>query len=96
MLNPELGALLFQVALHRSAGCARPLLIEIECRHPLQAAGLREVIEIARQHHGSGLGQLQRQDLVAGRVTRCGLEDDGAVTEHIALVGLDHERLAFA
>jgi hypothetical protein len=50
-------------------------------------------IEIAGQQDISSIGELEKQGLVAGRMTRGELDDHGAITEHIITLPVQEHRL---
>src|SRR5262249_8683400 len=94
VLNPQLRAVLLHEFFDHLAALRGLLLVGVEGRNFLERDLFRVVIEITRQQDTPGLGELEIQGLVPGRMTGRELDDHGAVAEHIMILAVQHNRLA--
>jgi hypothetical protein len=94
VLDPELRAILFYELFDHRPAPGGLLLVGVEGRNLLERDLFGIVIEIARQQHVPGVGELEKQRLVPGRMTRRGLDDHGAVAKHIMILAVQHNRFA--
>src|SRR5258707_10662332 len=94
VLNPQLRVVLFHEFFDHLAALRGLLLVGVEGRNFLVRDLFRIVIEIARQQDVPGVGELEIQALVPGRMSRRGLDDTGAIAEHIAIRAVQQNRFA--
>src|SRR5499425_257362 len=92
VLDPQLRVVLFHKFFDHLAALRGLLLVGVEGRNFLVRDLFRIVIEIARQQDVPGVGELEKQGLVPGRMTRRGLDDHGAVAKHIMILAVEQNR----
>src|SRR5258705_1583267 len=94
VLDPQLRVVLFHEFFDHLAALRGLLPVGVEERNFLVRDLFRIVIEIARQQDAPGVGELEKQGLVPGRMTRRGLDDHGAVAKYIMILAVQHNRFA--
>src|ERR1700733_89177 len=96
VLDPELRTGLLEIGFHRRATGEGLLLIRLTPRRPGSCSLRRIVPQVSRDQDRSRLGEPQRQNLVAGRMTWSGFDDDASITEGIVVGVGEEDRLAVA
>src|SRR5208282_3474159 len=94
VLNPKLSVGLLQKRFDGDAGRDGLVRIEFGGGDKLALPLLRVMIQIAAEHYWPGLRELQKQDLMAGRMAGRGLNDDALIAKHVVVGGCDEHRLA--
>src|SRR3984893_18260750 len=94
VLNPQLRVVLLQEFFDHRAALRGLFPVGVEGRNFLVRDLFRIVIEIARQQDVPGVGELEKQGLVPGRMTRRGLDDHGPIAKHIMILAVQQHRFA--
>src|SRR4030095_11858395 len=88
VLDPQLRAVLSHEFFDHRAALRGLLLIGVEGRDLLVRDLCRIVIEVAHQQDVPGLGKLEKQGLMPGRMTWRGLDNHGAIAKHIMILAV--------
>ncbi len=85
MLDPELRSALLQICFHRRAAGHGLFLVRLALGWPGSSSLCRVVPQVSGDQDGPRLGQLQGQNLVAGRVTWSVFDHDRSIAEDIVI-----------